>query len=56
MEKIKKSYQKPKIEKVNLRERESVLVACKTSVRTQQPSGNVICGGAKAYCSTDQGS
>lgn len=52
----KKQYQKPVMEKVNLRITESALTACKTSIRQQQPGGNRICGGTKEYCILDQGS
>ena len=35
----KKQYQKPVLEKVNLRVTESVLTACKTDVKIVQPGG-----------------
>lgn len=51
----KKQYQKPVVEKVNLNITESVLGACKTTIRTSQPGkANAICGGNK--CLATQGS
>jgi len=57
MEKKKKQYQKPMLEKVNLRVNESVLLGCKTSLTQQQPNGNRPCSaGGKAKCSVIEGS
>ncbi len=57
MEKKKKQYQKPMLEKVNLRVNESVLQACKTATTVTQPGGTRPCtsGGSKR-CSTTIGS
>jgi hypothetical protein len=53
----KKQYQKPVIEKVNLRITESVLTACKTNIRSTQPGkNNAVCNQPAGQCSTDQGS
>lgn len=54
----KKQYQKPVLEKVNLRVTESVLTACKTSIRITQPGGNNICSEPvnNPKCSATQGS
>lgn len=57
MEKKKKQYQKPMLEKVNLRVNESVLQACKTSSSVQQPGGARPCtSGGGNRCSTTIGS
>ena len=54
MEKKKKQYQKPMLEKVNLRVNESVLQACKTSGTLVQPNGTRPCtsGGGKKCAAT----
>lgn len=54
----KKRYQKPMIEKVNLRVTESVLTACKTSSSANQPgkTGVVCAVGQGNACSGTQGS
>ncbi len=57
MEKKKKQYQKPMLEKVNLRVNESVLQACKTSGTVAQPNGTRPCtSGGGNRCSTTVGS
>ena len=57
MEKKKKQYQKPMLEKVNLRVNESVLQACKTLQTILQPGGTRPCtSGGKSKCSTTIGS
>lgn len=57
MEKKKKQYQKPMLEKVNLRVNESVLQACKTGSTVPQPNGNRPCtSGGGNRCSTTTGS
>ena len=55
----KKQYQKPVLEKVNLRVTESVLTACKTALKILQPGhSSKACDAspAAAKCSTDTGS
>jgi len=57
MEKKKKQYQKPMIEKVNLRVTESLLTACKTTATVSQPGGTRPCNaGGKNACELDTGS
>jgi hypothetical protein len=58
MEKKTKQYQKPLVEKINLRVTESVLTACKTSLSAVQPKHNApgnICTASPA-CKNDAGS
>lgn len=58
MEKKTKQYQKPLVEKINLRITESVLTACKTSFSAVQPKHDpaaAICTASPA-CKNDTGS
>lgn len=54
----KKQYQKPVLEKVNLRVTESVLTACKTAERIVRPGRNKACNASPAAtrCLADLGS
>jgi hypothetical protein len=53
----KKQYQKPIVEKVNLRVTESVLTACKTTLKQVQPTvTNSACGPPANKCLGDVGS
>lgn len=57
MGKKKKQYQKPIVEKVNLRVTESVLTACKTIDTITQPNATRKCSaGGAAACKTTDGS
>lgn len=55
----KKQYQKPLVNKVNLRITESVLTACKTNVAIVQPNSGTklrICTQIQATCVSTLGS